>query len=87
MIDLERYSLEDLHKNMRVRISQLCNILDTYMILLDTKRLPDDDLEGTLVYFGNGNTEEYTNWFKQPQPITPVYFDSAVLEDGIVYDE
>lgn len=49
--------------------------------------MPNKDIEGTLVYFGSGNTEEYTNWFKQEKPITPVYFDSAELEDGVVYDE
>lgn len=87
MKDFEYYTIQDLHENMRVRISQLCNILDTYMILLDTELLPDDDIEGTLVYFGQGNTEEYTEWFNQPQPITPVFFDSAELEDGVVYDE
>lgn len=82
-----KYTLQDLYKNMRVKVSQLSNILDTCMILLDTELLSDNDVEGTLVYFGNGNTEEYTNWFRQDRAITPVYFDSEELEDGVVYDE
>ncbi len=82
-----KYTLNELQKNMRVRVSQLSNILDTCMILLDTELLSDNDVEGTLVYFGSGNTEEYTNWFQQDKAITPVFFDSAELEDGVVYDE
>lgn len=87
MIAEKKYTIADLHKNMRVRVSQLSNILDTCMILLDTELLADNDIEGTLVYFGDGNTEEYTKWFKQDRAITPVFFDSAELEDGVVYDE
>ncbi|MDE6054492.1 MAG: hypothetical protein K2G55_12175 [Lachnospiraceae bacterium] len=83
----QKYTLNDLQENMRVRVSQLSNILDTCMILLDTELLADNDVEGTLVYFGSGNTEEYTKWFKQDKAITPVFFDSAELEDGVVYDE
>lgn len=82
-----KYKLNDLRRNMRVRVSQLSDILDTCMILLDTELLADNDVEGTLVYFGNGNTEEYTKWFKQDKAITPIFFDSAELEDGVVYDE
>ncbi len=86
-ISEKKYTFNDLHKNMRVKVSQLSNILDTCMILLDTKLLANNDIEGTLVYFGSGNTEEYTQWFKQDKAITPVFFDSAELEDGVVYDE
>lgn len=82
-----KYALQDLHKDMRVRVSQLSNIMDTCMILLDTELLSNNDVEGTLVYFGSGNTEEYTDWFRQEKAITPVYFDSEELEDGVVYDE
>ena len=81
----QKYTINDLHKDMRVRISQLSGILDTCMILLDTELLADNDVEGTLVYFGNGNTEEYTKWFQQEKAITPVFFDSAELEDGVVF--
>jgi len=80
----KKYTYSDLHKNMRVKVSQLNNILDTCMILLDTELLADNDVEGTLVYFGSGNTEEYTKWFQQDKAITPVFFDSAELEDGVV---
>jgi len=82
-----KYELQDLRKDMRVKVSQLSNIRDTCMILLDTELLSDNDVEGTLVYFGSGGTEEYTGWFQQEKAITPVYFDSEELEDGVVYDE
>lgn len=83
----QKYTMDDLYKNMRVRVSQLSSILDTCMILLDTELLADNDVEGTLVYFGNRNTEEYKKWFQQEKAITPVFFDSAELKDGVVYDE
>ena len=83
----QKYTMDDLYKNMRVRVSQISGILDTCMILLDTVLLADNDVEGTLVYFGSGNTEEYTKWFQQEKVITPVFFDSAESEDGVVYDE
>lgn len=82
----QRYTIDDLHKDMRVRVSQLSGIMDTCMILLDTELLAAD-VEGTLVFFGNGNTEEYTKWFQQEKAITPVFFDSVELRDGVVYDE
>lgn len=79
----DKYSIDELKKGMIVRLSQLSDILDTPMILTDTKILPNDDLEGILVYFGDSSTKEYEDWFNQSKPITPVYFSS---EDD-VYDE
>lgn len=49
--------------------------------------MADNDVEETLVYFGNGNTEKYTKWFQQEKAITLVFFDSVELRDGVVYDE
>lgn len=81
--------LKDLQQYLgkKVWVSQLNQILDTCMILLDSKLLEDNDVQGILVYFGDGNTEEYTSWFQQDKAITPVFFDSLELEDGVVYDE
>lgn len=56
------------------------------MILTDTHVINNDDLMGTLVFFGN-NEQEYEKWFNQSKPITPIYFDSEELEDEVVYDE
>lgn len=82
------YQLNDLKKNMRVRVSQLKNILDTFMILTDSKRIDESDVEGTLVYFGEGEDEEAVRWFMQSEKgITPVFFDSEEVKEGIVYDE
>lgn len=80
-------TINDLYENMIVKVSQLNTILNVHMILVDTELLPDNDVQGTLVYFGDGDTQEYTKWFHQDRPITPVYFDKAELEDGVVYDE
>lgn len=83
----KKLTINDLRKNMVVNVSQLSNILDTCMILVDTEIISNDDVRGTLVYYGEGNTEEYTKWFCQDKAITPVYFDSAEVEDCVVYDE
>lgn len=83
----KKLKLEDLKIGMRVKTSQLDEILNLYMILTDSELTESNDVQGTLVYFGDGNSEEYHKWFNQNKPITPVYFDSAELEDGVVYDE
>ncbi|MCM1134473.1 MAG: hypothetical protein NC400_02760 [Clostridium sp.] len=83
-----KYTIGELKKNMRVKVSQLNCILDVPMILVDTKVIADGgDLEGTLVYFGKAETEEYEGWFRQTKPITPIYFNSTELGDDVVYDE
>lgn len=79
--------ISDLKKDMTVRTSQLRNIYDTYMILTDSKLLQDNDVEGKLVYFGDGNSEEYTKWFFQNKAITPIFYDSAEYVDGVESDE
>ncbi len=82
----KKYKLTELKKGMQVRESQLTNILDTPMILVDTHIINNNDLIGTLAFFGH-NEREYEEWFEQSKPITPIYFNSEELEDGVVYDE
>lgn len=82
----KKYTLSELKIGMQVRLSELKNILDVHMLLTNTRIINNNDLVGTLVFFGD-NEEEYQQWFKQPGAITPVYFDSEELEDGVVYDE
>lgn len=84
----KKYEYKDLKKNMRVKVSQLSNIMDTCMLLVDAVKLENQDVEGTLVYFGPGETEEYTNWFMQSEKgITPIYYDSEEYLEGVTYDE
>lgn len=83
----KQLTINDLKINKIVKVSQIRNILDTCMILTDTKLLPNNDIQGKLVYYGPGNTEEYTKWFTQKKAITPIYFDSKELENNVVYDE
>lgn len=80
------YKLSELKLGMKVRKSQLKGIMDVHMILVNTKIIDNNDLVGTLVFFGD-NEEEYVKWFKQERPVTPIYFNSEELEDGVVYDE
>ena len=82
-----KLTIKDLKKHDIVKVSQLNTIYDTYMLLLNSTLLPSGDVEGELVYFGDGNTEEYNNWFFTNNSITPLYFDSAEYVDGVVYDE
>lgn len=82
----KKYTLPELKIGMQVKLSELKNILDVHMILIDTKVVNSNDLIGTLVFFGADETE-YKKWFNQNKPITPIYFNSEELEDGVVYDE
>lgn len=84
---IKKISLEDLYQGMRVKESQLSNILDTYFILINSVVVGDTDIEGDLAYFGNGNDAEYKKWFMQDKPITPLFFCKDDAEDGVVYDE
>lgn len=81
-----RYKLEDLKIGMTVKLSELSEIYDTHMLLENSERIGNKDLVGTLVLFGN-NAEEYDKWYMKKKRLTPVYFDSAELLDGVVYDE
>ncbi len=81
----KKYTLEELHIGMEVKKSQLSNILDTPMLLINTIVLQDGDVKGTLAFYND--IGEYTKYFKQNISITPVFFNSEELEDGIVYDE
>lgn len=80
-------TINDLREHSIVRVSQLDKIYDTYMLLINSKLLPDGDVEGELVYFGNGDSTEYKKWFLSDVAITPLFFDSGEYVDGVVYDE
>lgn len=82
-----KLTLADLKKGEIVRESQLNEIYDTCMLLLNSKLLPDGDVEGELIYFGDSDSDEYNNWFFTGNAITPLYFESAECINGVVYDE
>ena len=86
-VTTKKYTLPELKMGMRVRMSELQNILDVHMILIDTKIISNDDLIGTLVYAGDGKDENCDKWIKQTKPITPIYFSREEFEDGVEYDE
>ena len=69
---------------MRAEASQLKGIYDKYMILLYEN---PDDTEGTLVFYGDSQNEEYAKWFEQDKPITPIYNSKNEMKDVMVYDE
>ncbi len=83
----KKYALPELQVGMQVKLSELQDILDVHMILIDTEMISNDDLIGTLVYVGDGKDEESDKWFMQTKPITPIYFSREELEDGVEYDE
>ena len=85
----KKYTIDELKIGMKVKMSELENILDMPMVLVDSKILDNDDIEGILAYFGYSEAE-YEKWFRQTppaRPITPVFFNSEELMDGVVYDE
>jgi hypothetical protein len=79
-----KYTLSDLHVGMVVRESEISNILDTYFVIINSKIVNETDIEGELVYIGNGKDVNYKKWFEQDNPITPLYF---ISEDAVIYDE
>lgn len=83
----KKLTINELKIGMKVKVSQLENILDTCILLLNSELLPDGDVEGELIYFGEGETDEYTQLFLSGKKITPLYFESAEILEGVVYDE
>ena len=47
----------------------------------------EDDKQGTLVFYGENQDDEYLKWFEQDNPITPIYNSKEELNNMIVYDE
>lgn len=82
----KKYKLEDLQVGMTVKLSEINEIYDTHMMLENSKLLANKDVEGMLILIGN-DQEEYTKLFMQKRRLTPVYFSSEELVDGVVYDE
>ena len=77
-------SVNELSIGMMVNREQLSDIYDTYMIIAYEKL--SDDI-GKLVYIGKERNEQFSSWFKQTKPITPIYNSKEELEDKTVYDE
>jgi len=76
--------LSDLHIGMKATAEQLSRIPDKYMILLYDSV---EDKVGTLVYLGSRRTKNYTKWFMQEKPITPIHHTLEELEETVDLDE
>lgn len=69
IITEKKYTLNDLCENMRVRVSQLSNILDTCMILMDTEVLSDNDIEGTIPLARFQALKDFCNSLKEDKKL------------------
>lgn len=74
----KKYKFEDLSLGMTVRQSEISDIFDKDIILINSRLLPNNDAEGEVAYLaGNGDEtdiSEYEKWFDQTEiPITPIY--------------
>lgn len=49
----KKYTPKELKVGMKVKISELTDILDTYIMLVDTERISSTDAVGTLAYIGH----------------------------------
>ena len=85
--NIPKLTIKDLRKHDIVKVSQIDTIYDTYMLLINSRMLPDGDIEGEIVYFGDGESDEYNNWFFKDTPLTPLYFDKAEMLGEVFYDE
>ena len=84
---LQKYTLSEIKKGMRVRKEQLSNIYDTWIILYRPKDKVMEDGEMIIGFIGKEPTEESDALYTPNNVITPVYNDSIDLEDDIYYDE
>lgn len=79
-----KLKLEDLKIGMKVKVSDLLGIYDTYM-LVDGITNVNLDETGVLVYFNNVLTRETDNLVKNGAVM--LYFDEDEMTGEVLYDE
>ncbi len=80
----DKLKLEDLKIGMKVKVSDLLGIYDTYM-LVDGITNVNLDETGVLVYFNNVLTRETDNLVKNGAVM--LYFDEDEMTGEVLYDE
>lgn len=80
----DKLKLEDLKIGMKVKVSDLLGIYDTYM-LVDGITNVNLDETGVLVYFNNVLTRETDNLIKNGAVM--LYFDEDEMTGEVLYDE
>lgn len=85
----KKYVVGDLKSliGKKVKRSQLEDIYNVHMILVDAVDLPNNNCEGKLVYADGVSGCDYDQWLHQSKPITPIYNNAEELEDLVVYHE
>lgn len=73
--------------NKVVKISDLQNIYDLWMILTKPSNLSLNDDEAVLSFVGTETNEESDKLYNQGNTIIPIYNDSTELKGDIYYEE
>ena len=82
--DFPELRIEDLSIGMRVRESQLSKIYRVNFVLQDSVYIQStNDVEGTLIYFGDGKDEQFLQFANMNIPLTPIRFEEPHPE--VVY--
>lgn len=82
---INHYKLSDLKKGMRVNVSELSSIYNTWIILYKPSN-SDIKEDGIIGYIGSEPNSESDALYTKDNIITPVYNDSNDLE-GDIFDE
>lgn len=85
-VAIKKYTLPELKLGMEVKIDELSNILDTYIILVDVYKV-GKDLAGKIGFIGEELTAEVSKLRSPDRAITSVYNNSTEIGDDVTYDE
>lgn len=77
----KNYTLEELKVGMRVKTSQLNDILDTYIILTEAEFCGVNDVIGVVAFIGDKLNAESDKFVRQSGTAS-VYNDSSECEGG-----
>ncbi len=86
MGDINRNNIQS-YLNTVVKISDLNNIYDLWMILIRPKESKLEKDEGILSFVGEETNAESDRLYKKDNIIIPIYHDSIELESDIYYEE
>jgi len=77
----------DFVKGQKVKMSQLSDVYDTHIILVDAHKTEDNDIEGTIGFIGKELTDESDKLFVAGANLCPIYKEKEYFDGDVCYDE
>ena len=89
MRDTEKkeYTLDELYNGMQVRESQLSNVYNIHIVLVNSFLTEDGDIEGTVGFIGSTLNSESDRLNRRGVMVTHIYNEEAEKEGEIYYDD